>query len=271
MPELPEVEITKQGIMPYVVGHTIEKIEVYNRSLRYPVSDAITLMEGALITEVTRRAKYLMIHSDGFYLLVHLGMSGSLRVSEPTEPRKKHDHIVFKLSNGKELRYHDPRRFGFVQIYRGDETPEFITKLAPEPLSDEFNDTYFKKIIQNRKQAIKTLIMDQKFVVGVGNIYANEALFMSGIHPQKAAQDLKPKQQKLLVESIKKVLNRAIGEGGTTLKDFIQPDGTHGYFAQSLSVYGRDKTECVACGTEIQKVIIGQRSTYFCPICQPLK
>lgn len=271
MPELPEVEITKQGITPYVIDQSINQIDIHHRSLRYPVSDALTLMEGAVITDVTRRAKYLMIHSDGFYLVIHLGMSGSLRVSEPDEPRKKHDHIVFKLSNGKELRYHDPRRFGFVQIYRGDEIPAYITKLAPEPLSQDFNDAYFKKIIQNKKQPIKSFIMDQKFVVGVGNIYANEALFMSGIHPQKPTQDLKPKEQKLLVESIKTVLSRAIGEGGTTLKDFIQPDGTHGYFAHSLSVYGRDKAECVNCGIEIQKIIIAQRSTYFCPVCQALK
>lgn len=268
MPELPEVEITKQGIMPYVINQSIEKIDIHHRSLRYPVSDALTLMEGQVITNVTRRAKYLLMHSDGFYLLIHLGMSGSLRISESDEPRKKHDHIVFKLSNGKELRYHDPRRFGFVQIYRGDETPDYLTKLAPEPLSDEFNEAYFKKIIQNRKQLIKSFIMDQRFVVGVGNIYANEALFMSGIHPTKPTQDLKPKAQKILLDSIKTVLSRAIGEGGTTLKDFVQPDGTHGYFAHSLSVYGRDKAECVNCGVEIQKITIAQRSTYFCPICQ---
>lgn len=268
MPELPEVEITKQGIMPYVINQSIEKIDIHHRSLRYPVSDALTLMEGQVITNVTRRAKYLLMHSDGFYLLIHLGMSGSLRISESDEPRKKHDHIVFKLSNGKELRYHDPRRFGFVQIYRGDETPDYLTKLAPEPLSDEFNEAYFKKIIQNRKQPIKSFIMDQRFVVGVGNIYANEALFMSGIHPTKPTQDLKPKAQKILLDSIKTVLSRAIGEGGTTLKDFVQPDGTHGYFAHSLSVYGRDKAECVNCGVEIQKITIAQRSTYFCPICQ---
>lgn len=271
MPELPEVEITKQGITPYVIGQSIDRIDIHHRSLRYPVSDSLMLMEGAVITDVTRRAKYLMIHSDGFYLVIHLGMSGSLRISEMDEPRKKHDHIVFKLSNGKELRYHDPRRFGFVLLYPGDEIPAYMTKLAPEPLSDDFNHTYFKTIIQNKKQPIKSFIMDQKFVVGVGNIYANEALFMSEIHPEKPAQDLKPKEQKLLVESIKTVLSRAIGEGGTTLKDFVQPDGTHGYFAHSLSVYGRDKAECINCGMAIQKIVIAQRSTYFCPICQVLK
>lgn len=271
MPELPEVEITKQGIAPYVIGQSIDQIDIHHRSLRYPVSDALTLMEGADITNVTRRAKYLMIHADGFYLVIHLGMSGSLRISESGEPRKKHDHIIFKLSSGRELRYHDPRRFGFVQIYRGDETPAYLTKLAPEPLSDDFNDTYLKKIIQNKKQPIKSFMMDQKFVVGVGNIYANEALFMSRIHPEKPAQSLTPQEQALLIKSIKAVLSRAIGEGGTTLKDFIQPDGTHGYFAQSLSVYGRDKADCISCGAEIQKIIIAQRSTYFCPICQALK
>lgn len=271
MPELPEVETTKQGITPHVMDQSIEKIEIHHRSLRYPVSDALTLAGGLTITNVTRRAKYLLIHLEGFYLIVHLGMSGSLRISEAIEPRKKHDHIIFKLSNGKELRYHDPRRFGFIQIYRGDETPEYLTKLAPEPLSDEFNDRYFKKILENRKQAIKPFIMDQKFVVGVGNIYANEALFMSGIHPETPAQSLKPKQQKLLLESIQTVLSRAINEGGTTLKDFVQPDGTHGYFAHSLSVYGRDKAECVNCGAEIQKIVLAQRSTYFCPICQSRK
>lgn len=271
MPELPEVEITKQGIFPHVINQSIEKIDIHHRSLRYPVSDALTLMEGLTIVDVSRRAKYLLIHAEGFYLLIHLGMSGSLRVSEPNEPRKKHDHLVFKLSNGKELRYHDPRRFGFVQIYRGDEIPEYLTKLAPEPLSDDFNDAYFKKIIHNRKQPIKSFIMDQKYVVGVGNIYANEALFMSNINPEIPACDLKPKQQKLLLESIKKVLSQAIMQGGTTLKDFIQPDGTHGYFAQSLSVYGRDKAECITCGAEIQKIIIGQRSTFFCPVCQSRK
>ncbi len=268
MPELPEVETTKQGIYPHIMGQSIDKIDIHHRSLRYPVEDAITLMEGLTITDVTRRAKYLLIHAEGFYLIVHLGMSGSLRVSEASEPRKKHDHLVFKLSNGKELRYHDPRRFGFVLIYRGDETPEYLTKLAPEPLSDEFNEAYFKKIIQNRKQPIKTFIMDQKYVVGVGNIYANEALFMSGIHPETPTCNLKPQQQKKLLESIKTVLSRAIIQGGTTLRDFVQPDGTHGYFVQSLSVYGRDKAECVACGTEIKKIVLGQRSTYFCPICQ---
>ncbi len=268
MPELPEVETTKRGIAPYIIGQSIEKIDVHHRSLRYPVGDDLFLIEGITIHDVSRRAKYLLIHGEGFYLIIHLGMSGSLRVSECDEQLKKHDHLVFKLSNGKELRYHDPRRFGFVQIYRGDETPSYLLKLAPEPLSDEFNDQYFKKIIEKRTQPIKSFIMDQRFVVGVGNIYANEALFMAGIHPETITKTIKPKQQKLLVESIKKVLSKAIGEGGTTLKDFIQPDGTHGYFAQSLSVYGRNGEPCFVCGAEIRKLIIAQRSTYFCPICQ---
>lgn len=269
MPELPEVETTKRGVAPYLLNESITKIDIHHRSLRYPVEDAILLMENQTITDVTRRAKYLMIHTAGFYLIVHLGMSGSLRVSLPDEPLKKHDHLVFHLSNGRELRYHDPRRFGFVQLFQGDVTPDYLTKLAPEPLSDEFNVDYFQSIIVRKKQPIKAFLMDQHFVVGVGNIYANESLFMSGIHPLTSTQDLTQVQCTTLVSNIRAVLARSIQDGGTTLRDFIQPDGTHGYFAQMLSVYGREGEPCLTCGTLIEKCVVAQRSTFWCPNCQP--
>ncbi|AYH03461.1 bifunctional DNA-formamidopyrimidine glycosylase/DNA-(apurinic or apyrimidinic site) lyase [Pectobacterium parmentieri] len=268
MPELPEVETSRRGISPYLVGHTILYAEVRNSRLRWPVSAEILSLSDEPVLSVRRRAKYLLIELTRGWIIVHLGMSGSLRVlPEYTEP-EKHDHVDLVMDSGKVLRYTDPRRFGAWLWTDNLETCSVLAHLGPEPLETEFSSDYLYQASRNKKTAIKQWIMDNKVVVGVGNIYASESLFAAGIHPDRAAGSLNESDATVLVRVIKQVLQLSIEQGGTTLRDFLQSDGKPGYFAQELRVYGRSGEPCRTCGTPIETAKHGQRSTFFCRSCQ---
>ena len=267
MPELPEVETTLRGIEPFVVGQKITYLTVRQSSLRWPVTDNIEeIVRGQKVRELNRRAKYIILQLDNGSILIHLGMSGSLRVVDPSEAWRKHDHIEMQLANGRVLRYHDPRRFG-CWLWSPEQHPQ-LESLGPEPLSDEFDGDLLYRLSRNRKMAVKPFIMTNSVVVGVGNIYASEALFRSGIRPDRAACNVSKKRYELLAKNIKTVLAAAIAQGGTTLRDFINSDGEPGYFQQSLDVYGRAGEPCNICGTGLKELRLGQRSSVFCPRCQ---
>ncbi len=271
MPELPEVETTKRGIEPYVVGNEITKVIIRNFSLRWPIeADLALILEGIKITQLARRGKYLLFHTDSGCLIIHLGMSGKLRIlqKEQAETILKHDHVDIEFKDGYVLRYNDPRRFGAVLWTDISDQHQLLKYLGPEPLTDEFDDAYLWQQIQSRSSSIKTVIMNSKIVVGVGNIYANEALFLAGIHPKTMANQLTIQDCGKLVSTIKTVLDKAIQAGGTTLKDFRKADGKPGYFAQELNVYGREGKACLHCGSEIKHYKETQRATFYCPLCQ---
>lgn len=271
MPELPEVETTRRGIEPHVAGIRISEIIIRRRDLRQPVSESLGEIEGRAVVSVGRRSKYLLLGiDDGSTLLIHLGMSGSLRVIDPAEPWKRHDHIGITLASGRQLRFHDPRRFGlFLRLDGANPMGHALLKdLGPEPLEDNFTVELLKAACAKRSVAIKLAIMDAKVVVGVGNIYASEALFRAGIHPSTAANKVTRPRLAKLVSSIREVLADSIREGGTTLRDFTNSSGEPGYFKQRLFVYERKGQPCLVCGTEIRHAVTGQRSTYWCPVCQ---
>jgi len=271
MPELPEVETTLRGVLPYVADREIIRVMVRDPRLRWPVPpDLEKLLAGRCIIDGRRRAKYLLFHvSGGGTLLVHLGMSGSLRISEPDVPFRKHDHVVVELEGGVQLRLHDPRRFGAVlHIPDEPEKHELLCHLGPEPLSDGFSARHLFTECRGKTASIKTVIMDAHVVVGVGNIYACEALFMAGIRPSKPAGRVSKLALARLVEAIREVLAASIEQGGTTLRDFLRENGEPGYFKQSLRVYDREGEPCRACGTAVKRTVLGQRSTFFCPACQ---
>jgi formamidopyrimidine-DNA glycosylase len=271
MPELPEVETTRRGIEPFVTGVRIEEVIIRRHDLRQPVSENIMEVEGCVIRGVTRRSKYLLLKiDDASTILIHLGMSGSLRVIDPADTWKKHDHVGITLGNGRQLRFHDPRRFGLVlRLMESDPMSHALLKsLGPEPLGDDFSASYLKTACVKRSAAIKLVIMDAKVVVGVGNIYASEALFRAGIRPQTSANKLSKPRLAKLVDSIREVLTASILEGGTTLRDFLNSDGEPGYFKQRLFVYERKGEPCRVCGMPIRHAVLGQRSTYWCPGCQ---
>jgi len=269
MPELPEVETTRRGIAPHLVGQAIQQVIVHNPSLRWPVPDSVQALTQATVHTVDRRGKYLLITVAAGTAIVHLGMSGSLRICRAQEPRRKHDHVELVLSSGLVLRFHDPRRFGcFLWQATSDPLHSLLAKLGPEPLTDEFDAPYLFKATRKRQVAIKNFIMNSEIVVGVGNIYASESLFMSGIRPGRAAKRITRKESIILVSTIKAVLQKSINDGGTTLRDFVNTDGNPGYFAQSLSVYGRAGEPCNTCGELIKQKVMGQRSTFYCGVCQ---
>lgn len=268
MPELPEVETALRGISPYLKNFTIEKVVVRQPKLRWAVSEELITLKNVKIVDLTRRAKYLIIHTEKGYIIGHLGMSGSVRIVPQNSAIDKHDHIDIVMNNGKLLRYNDPRRFGAWLWTENLDDFHLFLKLGPEPLSDEFNAEYLFKKSRQKSTALKTFLMDNAVVVGVGNIYANESLFICGIHPLKLAKNLTLNQCFSLVNTIKDVLRKAIIQGGTTLKDFLQPDGRPGYFAQELLVYGNKDKPCPKCGGKIESLIIGQRNSFFCPKCQ---
>ncbi|EGV35446.1 bifunctional DNA-formamidopyrimidine glycosylase/DNA-(apurinic or apyrimidinic site) lyase [Neisseria weaveri] len=274
MPELPEVETTLRGIEPHIQGQTVQNITIRQPKLRWPVSpDLPSILQHQPVLSCNRRAKYLLIRFPTGILLIHLGMSGSLRIFtdglNQTVQAGKHDHIDIVFTNGTLLRYHDPRRFGAMLWFSGaEEHHPLLQHLGPEPLSDDFNAAYLHQKISNQQRAIKTALMDNAVVVGVGNIYANESLFKSGISPLRPARSLTLAECTLLVGNIRAVLQRAIETGGSTLRDFVNSDGKSGYFQQEYTVYGRQGQSCLQCGTEIMKTTIGQRGTFYCPICQ---
>lgn len=269
MPELPEVETSRKGIEPHIKGLAVDKLCVRHWQLRWPIPDNLpSLLQGAVLQAVERRGKYLVLRFEHGCALVHLGMSGSVRIVGAAEPVAKHDHFDIVFEGGAVLRYTDPRRFGSLLWANKLEEHELIRHLGPEPLSDEFDGEYLFERSRKRKQALKTFIMDSKLVVGVGNIYANEALFISGIKPIRHAGKLTKLEAQRLADNIKIVLARAIEQGGTTLKDFVGGDGKPGYFAQELSVYGRGGLPCVQCSKPLKEIRIGQRSTVYCTQCQ---
>lgn len=268
MPELPEVETSRRGIEPWVAGHTIIRAEVRNARLRWPVADEIIQLRDKLVISVQRRAKYLLIELKEGWIIIHLGMSGSLRVLPQLAPPDKHDHVDLVMSNGCTIRYTDPRRFGAWLWSEDLATSRVLAHLGPEPLSDAFDGRWLFEKSRNKRTQVKPWLMDNKLVVGVGNIYASESLFVAGILPGRAAGSLTEAEATLLAESIKAVLLRSIAQGGTTLRDFMQSDGKPGYFVQELQVYGRGGQPCRVCGTPIQSARHGQRSTFFCPVCQ---
>lgn len=271
MPELPEVETTRLGISPHVIGRRIVAVEVRNPSLRIPVPDEVCTLAPSNIIGVDRRAKYLLIRLDTGQLIIHLGMSGSLRISPANDPPRKHDHVIFSLDSGQELRFHDPRRFGLIDWLPSTVdimTHKLLSHLGPEPLSNGFTADHLRTAANGRKLAIKLLIMNNAVVVGVGNIYACEALFIAGIHPARISAHVSKSRMEKLTTAIKDRLANAIERGGTTLRDFVGGDGKPGYFAQELNVYGRDEQPCKRCQSTIKRKVIGQRSTFYCPRCQ---
>jgi formamidopyrimidine-DNA glycosylase len=276
MPELPEVETTRRGIEPYVLKQTISGVKVRNRSLRWPVpKDLASILKSKTVVAVKRRAKYLLLQiasgpakPEGF-VIIHLGMSGSLRLVSTCAQVAKHDHVDICFNNNQVLRFTDPRRFGCVLWQAGAaDSHKLLAKLGPEPLSEQFDGDCLFKLSRRRKAAVKTFIMDAHIVVGVGNIYANEALFSSGIRPDREAGRISRKRYQVLAQEIKQVLASAIRQGGTTLKDFVGGDGKPGYFKQELAVYGRAGLACVRCQRALAETRIGQRSTVFCKDCQ---
>jgi len=269
MPELPEVETTRRGIAPFCEQETVRRVTVRNPALRWPVpAELAARMEGRVIRAVERRAKYLLIHFDDGSAIVHLGMSGSLRVITDDSPLMTHDHIEVELTSGTRLRFNDPRRFGCWLWSEDPDHHALLASLGPEPLAPEFNGPYLYRLSRGRKTPIKSFIMDNHTVVGVGNIYANEALFKTGIHPKRLAGRISLDRYHRLAEAIKETLSAAILMGGTTLRDFVNSDGKPGYFAQSLLVYGRGGEPCRECGEPLREIRMNQRTTVYCGRCQ---
>lgn len=269
MPELPEVETSRRGIAPWMENRRVTAITVRDRRLRWPVPENFEgELLGQTILGLKRRAKYLLIETDTGTALLHLGMSGSLRIIDPSEPAGKHDHVDIAMDNGKALRFRDPRRFGSLLWAKDPAQHPLLKDLGPEPLAEAFDGDYLWRTARGRRIAIKPFIMSAQVVVGVGNIYASEALFLAGIHPKRAAGRVSRTRMAKLADAIKAVLKRAIKAGGTTLRDFHGGDGEPGYFRQKLSVYGRDEEPCRQCGSPISVIVLGQRSTFYCKRCQ---
>jgi len=269
MPELPEVETTRRGVEPFCRGEVVRRVVVRERRLRWPVPEQLPRrLAGQTITAVERRAKYLLFRTGAGTLLVHLGMSGSLRVADADQVPARHDHIDVELGSGRLLRFNDPRRFGcFLWLEPGEQHP-LLSQLGPEPLSAAFDGALLHRLSRGRHGPVKNFIMDGKVVVGVGNIYANEALFLAGVRPDRAAGRISLARYQRLAETIKQVLTSAITSGGTTLRDFVGGDGRPGYFAQQLRVYGRGSAPCKHCGAPLREIRLGQRTTVFCVTCQ---
>ena len=272
MPELPEVETTKNSLAP-LIGQKVKTVVVHQSSLRWPVPSDLDRLNGQTLLRLERRAKYILAYFgqagiENHIALLHLGMSGSLTLVEPEREKRKHDHVIISFDE-IQLRYHDPRRFGSI-LWLNENTQSLLSKLAPEPLTDDFNADYLWQKIQNKSAAIKTVIMDNHIVVGVGNIYATEALFHTYIHPLRPAKSLTMLEVAALTDEIKRILTAAIALGGSSLKDYVNGLGENGYFQQTLDVYGRAKEPCHRCHTLIETVRIGQRASAFCPHCQKL-
>lgn len=272
MPELPEVETTLQGIKPLMLNKTLRGIDVHTPKLRYPIPPDLTeIYSQHSFIKLERRAKYILLHADnGHTLILHLGMSGRLSNAAQKEPLAKHDHVIFKYAT-YDIRFNDPRRFGLLLSTPAKDIKHhaLLRNLGEEPLEPAFNSAYLLKYCRNKKSPIKTLLMNQACVVGVGNIYANEALHLAHIHPSLPAHKLTAEQAEVLVKHVKETLNKAIAAGGTTLRDYKNVDGTFGYFYYNFSVYNRAGMPCLTCNTSIIKYTLGQRATYVCPSCQP--
>lgn len=272
MPELPEVETTKRGISPHLVNQIVDHVVIRQWQLRWPIPVSLPeQLHNQQIIAVERRAKYLLIHFQHGILMIHLGMSGCLRILQQQEPHAKHDHVDIILHNQMLLRYTDPRRFGsfhWLPLENWQQHP-LLKQLGPEPLAHDFNANYLWQQCQKRRIDIKKLLMDNHVVVGVGNIYATESLFLAGIHPSTACHTLTQQQCQTLYQHVQQILQHAIQQGGTTLRDFVNSEGKPGYFSQQLWVYGRKDQACLRCGNTIQVIKQAQRTTSYCPQCQP--
>jgi formamidopyrimidine-DNA glycosylase len=269
MPELPEVETSRRGIAPHIVGATVSSVIIRERRLRWPVSESVDQgLPGATVTSVGRRAKYLLINTTQGTAIIHLGMSGSVTIVDNGTPAGVHDHVDIEFDSGRSLRFRDPRRFGSLHWSTNPLEHSLIRDLGPEPLSKDFDGHYLWVQSRGRRVAIKQFIMNAKVVVGVGNIYASESLFIAGIHPKRAAGRIALHRYERLSSAIKDVLERAIKAGGTTLRDFYGSDGEAGYFQQQLEVYDRADEHCRRCDRLITAIVQGQRSTYYCKSCQ---
>jgi formamidopyrimidine-DNA glycosylase len=269
MPELPEVETTRRGIAPHLEGRRVTGVVLRRPDLRWPIPPEISsLLPGQVIEAVDRRAKYLLLRTQAGTALLHLGMSGMLRVLPRDTPLGKHDHVDLVLETDRVLRFTDPRRFGALLWQMPGETHTLLDGIGPEPLTDDFDGDVLWRLSRGRSAAVKTFIMDNAVVVGVGNIYASEALFAAGIDPRRAAGKVSRERYAKLAIEIKRILAYAITRGGTTLRDFLAPDGAPGYFFQELFAYGRAEEPCKICGTPIKVVTLGQRASFYCPSCQ---
>ncbi|HNP62918.1 MAG TPA: bifunctional DNA-formamidopyrimidine glycosylase/DNA-(apurinic or apyrimidinic site) lyase [Woeseiaceae bacterium] len=269
MPELPEVETSRRGIAPHIVDSTVTVVVVRNRRLRWPISRSVERhLQGSVVKAVDRRAKYLLIRTAEGAAILHLGMSGSVCIVDRHTPAGVHDHVDIEFDSGKVLRFRDPRRFGSLHWSRNPLAHKLLKALGPEPLGDEFDGHYLWQRSRGRRVSIKQFIMNAQVVVGVGNIYASEALYSAGINPRRAAGRISLQRYERLSAAIREVLAEAIRAGGTTLRDFYGGDGEAGYFQQQLEVYGRHGKPCRACDTPITAIVQGQRSTYYCKRCQ---
>ncbi|MFZ5654307.1 MAG: bifunctional DNA-formamidopyrimidine glycosylase/DNA-(apurinic or apyrimidinic site) lyase [Pseudomonadota bacterium] len=270
MPELPEVETTLRGILPRVQGRRILALELRQPALRWPVpAELPARLPGQRVRGGRRRGKYLLLHLDRGHLLLHLGMSGSLRLVAPGTPAGRHDHFDLALEDGVRLRFTDPRRFGALLWVEGDPLAHpLLRELGPEPLEADFDADYLFRRARGRRVAIKSFLMDSRIVVGIGNIYANEILYLAGVHPARAAGRIARQRHQALVAAAKEVLAEAVTLGGTTLRDFVGGDGRPGYFRQQLRVYGRAGLACPGCATPLREVRLAQRATVYCPRCQ---
>ncbi len=269
MPELPEVETTCRGIRPHLCGRRVTEWIVRQPRLRWPVDAELASLPGQKVGTVRRRAKYLLIGFDSGTALVHLGMSGSLRLCAASASWRTHDHLALALDDGRHLRYHDPRRFGCWLWTAADPSEHSLLRdLGPEPLDGAFDADRLRAACAGRRRSIKETLMDARTVVGIGNIYACEALFIAGIHPARPSSRIAVPRLAKLVTAAKAVLEHSISQGGTTLRDFLREDGTPGYFRQQLLVYDRANDPCSVCGTGIRRTLLGQRATYYCPRCQ---
>lgn len=269
MPELPEVETTRRGLAPHLLGRAIHGVILRRADLRWPIPPEVaTLLPGQRIDDVRRRAKYLLLDTAIGSAVLHLGMSGSLRVLPGDTPLRSHDHVDISLDNGQLLRFNDPRRFGSLLWQPAGEVHPLLRGLGPEPLEDAFDGDHLFERSRGRRVPVKAFLMDQAVVVGVGNIYAAESLFRAGISPLREAGKVSRERYRRLATAIKDILGHAIVRGGTTLRDFISPDGAPGYFEQELAVYGRDGQACPACGRMLRHAMIGQRASVWCGYCQ---
>jgi formamidopyrimidine-DNA glycosylase len=270
VPELPEVETTRRGIERALKGGRVAAFHIYDRRLRWPIDEHLPgELAGQRVLAVGRRAKYLLLSLEHGTLILHLGMSGSLRLKTPETPRLKHDHFALLFDSGIELRFHDPRRFGSLHYTREDPAQHrLLRSLAPEPFDAAFDAEYLRRITRVRRAAIKQVLLNGRLVTGVGNIYASEALFRARVNPRRAARRLTHAERGRLVRAVRGALTAAIRAGGTSLRDYVGTDGNPGEFRQKLYVYERDGRPCRVCRTPIRKIAQGQRSTYFCPHCQ---
>lgn len=269
MPELPEVETTRNGLRPHLVGRRVTGVTLRRPDLRWPIPDAIRRqLPGQSLLDVRRRAKYLLIDTEPGAALLHLGMSGVLRVLPANTPVGAHDHVDIALDDGRLLRFTDPRRFGCLLWQPAGQTHPLLVGLGPEPLGDDFDGDYLHARSRGRQAPVKQFLMDQAVVVGVGNIYAAESLFEAGIAPTRAAGSISRERYRRLAAAVRGILAAAIARGGTTLRDFLAPDGAPGYFEQELRVYGREGEPCKRCGTRLRDLRLGGRASAWCPRCQ---